>query len=136
MEEEADKPDSAVHNIRDKVYIDGRRGWWFLFTPARRYENGKFNLRTDEASIAKDSKITLMELTRGEILKSLSNKIEHTQFTAEKQDDYPDDNGPVPTLDCKVCINEEDNEFILRFYKKPMASISFTPVDSAMGRLQ
>ena len=54
VEDEADAPGSAVHNIRDKVYIDNRRGRWFLFGPGTRYKNGKFILKTDESALQED----------------------------------------------------------------------------------
>ena len=54
----------------------------------------------------------------------------------EKPDDYIEDNGNIPTLDFKIGIHDENNEHVMMFYKKPMASKSFTPADSAMGRVQ
>ena len=66
----------------------------------------------------------------------MNAKNKHIQFTAEKPDDYKNNNGNIPTLNFKVGISEENNEYILMFYEKPMASKLVTPADSAMGRTQ
>ena len=87
VEEEADASDSVVHNIGDKVYVDDGRGWWFVFCPGTRYEDGKFIIKNDESTVEEDSKIIIGELTRREVLKSLNAKNKHIQFTAEKPDD-------------------------------------------------
>merc|ERR1712081_25448 len=55
MEEQADKPRSAAHNIGDMVYVDNGRGWWFHFRPGTRYQDGKFILKTNESTIEEDS---------------------------------------------------------------------------------
>ena len=84
VEEEADSSDSVVHNKRDKLYVDDGRGWWFMFRPGTRYDDGKFIIKTDESTLEEDLKITLGELTQREVLKSLNAKNKHIQFTAEK----------------------------------------------------
>ena len=53
-EDEADTPESAVHNIGDKVYVDDGRGWWFVFCPGTRYKDGKFMLKTDVSTLEED----------------------------------------------------------------------------------
>ena len=136
VEEDADREESPVHNIGDKVYVDDIRGWWFVFRPGTRYEDGKFIIKSDPITLEEDSKITLGELTRREILKCMNSKNEHIQFTAEKPSDFEDDDCNIPTLDFKIGINEECDEYILRFYEKPMASKYFTPADSAMAKQQ
>merc|ERR1712081_132706 len=74
--------------------------------------------------------------TRREILKCMNSKNEHIQFTAEKPSDFENDDYNIPTLDFKIVINEECDEYILRFFEKPMASKYFTPADSAMAKQQ
>ena len=59
VEEDADRDESPVHNIGDKVYVDDIRGWWFVFRPGTRYEDGKFSIRSDPETLEEDSKITL-----------------------------------------------------------------------------
>ena len=66
----------------------------------------------------------------------MNAKNKHIQFTTEKPADYSNDNCNTPTPDFKVGISEENDEYILMFYEKPMASKSVTPADSAMGRTQ
>ena len=66
----------------------------------------------------------------------MNNKNAHIQFTAEKPSDFENDDYNIPTLDFKIGINEECDEYILRFFEKPMASKYFTPADSAMARQQ
>merc|ERR1711954_634915 len=136
VEEQAEKSKPTVHNISDRVYVDDGRGWWFLFRPGTRYEDGRFVIKTDESSLQEDSKITLGELTRREILKCLNDKNKNITFTVEKPDDYKEDNGNIPTLDFKIGINDDNTEYIMMFYEKPMASKYFTPADSAIGRVQ
>ena len=51
VEEDADRDGSPVHNIRDKVYVDDIHGWWFVFRPGTRYENGKFIIRSDPETL-------------------------------------------------------------------------------------
>ena len=136
VEEQAEKSKPTVHNIGDRVYVDDGRGWWFLFRPGTRYEDGRFVIKTDKSSLQEDSKITLGELTRREILKCLNDKNKNITFTVEKPDDYKEDNGNIPTLDFKIGINDDNTEYIMMFYEKPMASKYFTPADSAIGRVQ
>merc|ERR1711954_616812 len=136
MEKEANQSKPVVHNIGDKVYVDDGRGWWFLFRPGTRYEDGRFVIKTDESSLLEDSEITLGEVTRREILKCLNDKNKNITFTVEKPDDYKVDNGNIPTLDFKIGINDDNTEYIMMFYEKPMASKYFTPADSAIGRVQ
>ena len=62
VEEDADKDGSPVTNIGDKVYMDDIHGWWFVFRPGTRYENGKFVLKSDPDKLEEVSKITLGEL--------------------------------------------------------------------------
>merc|ERR1711954_389773 len=83
-----------------------------------------------------DSRTTLGELTRREILKCLNDKNKNIKFTAENPNDYKDDNRNIPTLDFKIGINEDNDEYIMMFYEKPMASKYVTPAYSAMGRVQ
>merc|ERR1712081_102909 len=73
---------------------------------------------------------------RREILKCLNDKNKNITFTVEKPDDYKEDNGNIPTLDFKIGINDDNTEYIMMFYEKPMASKYFTPADSAIGRVQ
>ena len=136
MEEEAKNSNPAVHNIGDLVYVDDGRGWWFLFRPGTRYEDGKFVIKTDPSILQEDSQITLGELTRREILRCLNDKNKNIKFTAEKPSDYKDDNMRIPTLDFKIGINEDNDEYTMMFYEKPMSSKYVTPADSAMGRVQ
>ena len=58
VEEDADRDGRPVHNIGDTVYVDDICGWWFVFRPGTRYENGKFNLRSDPETLEEGSKIT------------------------------------------------------------------------------
>ena len=60
----------------------------------------------------------------------------HIQLTAEKPSNFGNDDYNIPTLDFKIGINEECDEYILRFYEKPMASKYFTPAESAMAEDQ
>merc|ERR1711954_433553 len=85
MEEEAKNSKPAVHNIGDLVYVDGRRGWWFLFRPRTRYEDGKFVIKTDPSILQEDSRITLGELTRREILKCLNDKNKNIRYRERKK---------------------------------------------------
>ena len=93
-------------------------------------------MKTDESTLQEVSKITLEELKRREILKRLNDKNKNIQFTAEKPDDYKEDNGNIPTLDFKIGINDDNNKYIMMLYEKPIASKYFTPAESAMGRVQ
>merc|ERR1711954_597616 len=136
VEEDADRDGSPVQNIGDKVYVDDIRGWWFVFRPGTRYEDGKFIIWSDPETLEEDSKITLGELTRREILKCMNSKNVHIQFTAEKPSDFENVDYNIPTLDFKIGINKECEEYILRFYKKPRASKYLTPADSAMAKDQ
>ena len=86
-----------------------------------RYEDGRFVIKTDPSILQEDSRITLGELTRREILKCLNDKNKNIKFTAEKPDDYKDDNMNIPTLDFKIGINEDNDEYIMMFYEKPMS---------------
>ena len=115
------------------TYTGGKLGITILGT---RYEDRKFILRTDQSSLLEDSKITLGEPTRREILNCLNDKNKNIKFTAEKPDNYKEDNGNIPTLDFKIGINDDNDKYIMMFYEKPMASKYFTPADSAMGRVQ
>ena len=107
-----------------------------MFRPGTRYEDEIFIIKTNESTLEEDSKITLGELTHRKVLKSLNIKNKHIQFTAETPDDYSSDNSIIPTFNFKIGINEENNEYTLMSYEKPMASKLVTPADSAMGRTQ
>ena len=108
----------------------------FVFRPGTRYESGKVVIRSEESILLEDSKITLRELTRREILKYLNDKNKSIKFTAKKPDDYKEDNENIPALDFKIGINDDNTEYIMMFYEKPMASKYFTPADSATGSIQ
>ena len=66
----------------------------------------------------------------------MNSKIVHIQFTTEKPSDFENYDYNIPNLETKIGINEECDEYILRFYEKPMASKYFTPADSAMAKEQ
>ena len=135
-EEDANNSKPAVHNIGDRVYVDDGRGCWFLFRPGTRYANRRYILNTNQSSLQEDSKITLGELIRREILICLNNKNKNIKFTAEKPDEHLEDNRYIPTLDFKIGINNDNDKYIMMFYVKPMSSKYFTPADSAIGRVQ
>ena len=59
VEEDAYRDGSPVHNIGDKVYVDDIHGWWFVFRPGTRYEDGKFVLKSDSDTPEDDLKIKL-----------------------------------------------------------------------------
>ena len=134
VENDGDKKESdssaKTPQIGEKVYVDDVRTLWFIFRPGTRYENGEFIIKKDPETLKEDENITLGELTRREVLKCMNSKSESVKFTAEKPSDFGDHQ--VPTLDFKIGVDSENNEFTLRFFEKPMASKHVLPAKSAM----
>ena len=111
-------------------YVDDMKNFLRPLAEGWRWTGDQFEFKSDWEQADRERDVSDQARTTEQLVKAMYSVVDYLQFEGESSEMF---NGRLPTLDCEIWFEEEENDVKFSFFEKPMCPNRVLPNDTALS---